>query len=111
MPGADPVAVVADWMTWGWKSPTGPTRGTFSRTARVSIARWNLKEAKGIALTLAQIAEHLEQEYDVQLTVSALSHAITRGTIRFQRALPIYKLSQFRTWPVPVIGVVEFCVL
>ena len=37
-------------MTWGWKSPTGPARGTVSRTARVSIERWNLKEAEGKAL-------------------------------------------------------------
>ena len=32
------------------KSSTGPTGGTVSRTARVSIARWNLKEAAGKAL-------------------------------------------------------------
>ena len=31
--------------TWGFKSPTGPAGGTVSRTARVSIARWNLKGA------------------------------------------------------------------
>ena len=40
-------------------------------------------------LTLTQIAELLEQEYGVKLTVSGLSHLITRGTIRFQRALRI----------------------
>ena len=32
------------------KSPTDPVRGTVSRTARVSTARWNLKEAAGKAL-------------------------------------------------------------
>ena len=37
-------------MTWGWKSSTDPARGTVSRTARVSTARWNLKEAEGKAL-------------------------------------------------------------
>ncbi len=37
-------------MTWGWKSPIDPARGTISRTARVSIARWDLKEAAGKAL-------------------------------------------------------------
>ena len=37
-------------MTWGCKSPVGPARGTTSRTARVSTARWNLKEAAGKAL-------------------------------------------------------------
>ena len=30
--------------------PYGPGRGNVSRTARVSIARWNLKEAAGKAL-------------------------------------------------------------
>ena len=34
----------------GLKSHAGPTRGTASCTARVSIARWNLKEAGGKAL-------------------------------------------------------------
>ncbi len=32
------------------KSITHPTGGSVSRTARVSIARWNLKEAAGKAL-------------------------------------------------------------
>jgi len=36
--------------TWERKSPTGPTRGTVSWTARVSTVRWNLKEAAGKAL-------------------------------------------------------------
>ena len=34
-------------MTWRWKSSIDPTRGTISRSARVSIVRWNLKEAAG----------------------------------------------------------------
>ena len=35
----------------GWlKSNTGPARGTVSRTARVSTARWDLKEAAGKTL-------------------------------------------------------------
>src|SRR5690554_4923691 len=37
-------------MTLGCKSPVGPARGTTSRTARVSTARWNLKEATGKTL-------------------------------------------------------------
>ena len=37
-------------VTWRCKSSTGPAGGTVSRTARVSIARWNLKEAAGKAL-------------------------------------------------------------
>ena len=49
--GAVPVHCGGDRMTWGWKSPIDPARGTISRTARVSIVRWNLKEAEGKALT------------------------------------------------------------
>jgi hypothetical protein len=37
-------------LSLGFKSRTGPARGTVSCTARVSIARWNLKEAGGKAL-------------------------------------------------------------
>ena len=37
--------------TWRCKSSTGPARGRVSRTARVSIVRWNLKEAEGKTLT------------------------------------------------------------
>jgi hypothetical protein len=36
--------------TWRCESSTGPTGGTVSRTAKVSTARWNLKEAAGKAL-------------------------------------------------------------
>ncbi len=39
-----------DKITWRCNSFTDPARGTVSRTARVSIARWNLKEAAGKAL-------------------------------------------------------------
>ena len=43
------------WMTWRLQeSATGPTRGTVSQMARVSIARWNLKEAEGKALARNQ---------------------------------------------------------
>jgi hypothetical protein len=37
-------------LTRRWKSSTSPTGGIVSRTARVSIARWDLKEAAGKAL-------------------------------------------------------------
>ena len=48
-----PAALFARWLatdatqvgTWRWKSSADPARGTASRTARVSTARWNLKEA------------------------------------------------------------------
>jgi hypothetical protein len=36
--------------TWRCKSSTGQTGGTVSRTASVSIVRWNLKEAAGKVL-------------------------------------------------------------
>ena len=47
------------------------------------------KAVKRSGLSLAQIAEHLEAEYGVKLTISGLSHVINRGTIRLQRALQI----------------------
>jgi len=47
------------------------------------------RAVKQSGLTLAQIAQDLEQDYDVKLTVSGLSHVIARGTVRFQRALQI----------------------
>ena len=50
------------------------------------------KAVKQSGLTLAQIAQRLEQDYDVKLTVSALSHLIWRGTIRFQRAFQILEI-------------------
>jgi hypothetical protein len=37
--------------TWRCKSSKRPTGGSVSRTARVPIARWDLKEAAGKALT------------------------------------------------------------
>ena len=40
-------------------------------------------------LSLSEISARLEQEFDVVLTPSGISHAINRGTIRFQRALQI----------------------
>ena len=45
------------------KSNAGPARGTASRTARVSIARWNLKEADGKTLVL-----RTETAYEAALT-------------------------------------------
>ena len=47
------------------------------------------RAVKKSGLSLAQIAGRLEQEYSVKLSVSALSHMIWRGKIRFQRALQI----------------------
>ncbi len=61
----------------------------FDPTDPEEIAFTLHKAVKKSSLTLAQIAERLEQEYGVKLTISALSHMIWRGTIRFQRALAI----------------------
>jgi hypothetical protein len=47
------------------------------------------KAVKKSGLTLAQIAERLEQEYGVSIKGPAISRAIWRGTVRFQRALQI----------------------
>lgn len=47
------------------------------------------KAVKQSGLTLEQISKHLEQEYCEKLSPSAISHAIWRGSIRFQRALQI----------------------
>ena len=40
-------------------------------------------------LTLQQICDRMKADYGVSLTPSALGHAISRGTIRLQRALQI----------------------
>jgi hypothetical protein len=40
-------------------------------------------------LTLDEICQRLEQDYGVSVKASAISHAIWRGGIRFQRALQI----------------------
>ena len=37
-------------ITKEWKSPMTPAGGIISQTARVSIVRWNLKEAAGKTL-------------------------------------------------------------
>ena len=47
------------------------------------------KAVKQSGLTLEQIAQRLEDEYGEKLSLSAISHAIWRGSIRFQRALRI----------------------
>ncbi len=47
------------------------------------------KAVKKSGLTLNQIAERLEQDYGVSVKASAISHAVWRGGIRFQRALQI----------------------
>ena len=48
-----------------------------------------LKAVRCSGLTLDDICRRLKVDYQVELTVSGISHAINRGTIRFQRALQI----------------------
>lgn len=48
-----------------------------------------LKAVKQSGMTQAEICDQLRQRYDVDITVSALSHSVNRGTIRLQRALQI----------------------
>jgi CheY-like chemotaxis protein len=47
------------------------------------------KAIKLSGMTQAELCERLKQDYGVNITVSALSHSINRGTIRLQRALQI----------------------
>ena len=48
-----------------------------------------LKAVRRSGLSLDDICRRLKVDYQVELTVSGLSHAINRGTIRLQRALQI----------------------
>ena len=48
-----------------------------------------LKAVRRSGLSLDDICRRLKVGNQVELTVSGLSHAINRGTIRFQRALQI----------------------
>jgi peroxiredoxin len=55
---------------------------------------FKLKRAvKDSGLTLQQICDRLEAEYGVSITTSALSHSISRGTIRLRRTLQILAVS------------------
>ena len=47
------------------------------------------KAVRQSGLSLTEIADRLKLEYGVELSVSGLSHAINRGTIRLQRAVQI----------------------
>ena len=49
-----------------------------------------LKRAvKESGLTLQQVSERMKTDFGVELTASALSHSISRGTLGLQRALQI----------------------
>ena len=47
------------------------------------------RAVKESGLSRQEICDRLEAEYGVSITTSALSHSISRGTIRLQRALQI----------------------
>ena len=47
------------------------------------------RAVKESGLTHQQICDRMKADYDVSLTTSALSHSLTRSTIRLQRALQI----------------------
>ena len=47
---------------------------------------WAVRQS---GLKLGDITEQLDERYGVQITTSALSHVLSRGTIRLQRALQI----------------------
>jgi hypothetical protein len=51
---------------------------------------YKIKRAmKESGLSLQQVCDLMKTNYGVELTVSALSHSISRGTLRLQRALQI----------------------
>jgi hypothetical protein len=47
------------------------------------------RAVKESGLTLQQICERMKSDFEVELTPSALSRSVSRGTIRLQRALQI----------------------
>jgi hypothetical protein len=58
-------------------------------TNREELAFVPYKAIKQSGLTLAKNVKRLEEGYREKISVSALSHSIWRGSIRFQRALQI----------------------
>ena len=51
-----------------------------------------LKAVRRSGLSLTEISDRLKEGYGVVLSPSGVSHAINRGTIRFQRALQILEI-------------------
>lgn len=51
---------------------------------------FKLKRAvKESGLSLQQVCDRMKSEYEVEITPSAMSRSISRGTLRLQRALQI----------------------
>ena len=61
----------------------------FDPTDKEEIAFELKKAVKKSGLSLTEISECLEKDYGDKISISALSHVIWCGTIRFQRALQI----------------------
>jgi hypothetical protein len=59
--------------------PTDPDKLSFALS-------WAVRKS---GLKLADITQQLDERYGVQISTSALSHVLSRGTIRLQRALQI----------------------
>ena len=47
------------------------------------------RAVKESGLSLQQICDRMKSDYDVELTPSAISRSISRGTVRLQRAIEI----------------------
>lgn len=60
---------------------------------------------KESGLTLQQICDRMKSDFEVELTPSALSHTVSRGTLCLQRALQILAICGVST--VEVVSVEE----
>lgn len=81
-----------------WKTPTLQFNPNDSGDAPYKIRR----VVKESGLTLQQICERLKSDYGVQVTPSALSRSISRGTLRMQRAMEI--LAIYGVSKIEIIG-------
>jgi len=54
------------------------------------------RAVKESGLTLLQICDRMKSDYDVELSPSAISRSITRGTLSLQRALQILAICGVR---------------
>ena len=76
-------------ITWRWKSATRLAVGSVSRTARVSIVRWNLKEAEGkVPNRRTEIAYKAEKGW------TSLQHKMKSNTAR----IPASKCGGYMGW-------------
>ena len=76
-------------ITWRWKSATRLAVGSVSRTARVSIVRWNLKEAEGKVPN-----RRTEIAYKAEKGRTSLQHKMKSNTAR----TPASKCGGYMGW-------------